>query len=302
MDNPRRSVERILPFMRVIDSHVHLYPPEVNRDPAGWAGAHGEAHWAHLCTRRRADGRAVQAFPSVDALLRTLDADGIDRAVLLGWYWERHDTAVAQNRFLAATVRRHPDRLSALAALAPQAGAPALTELRRAREDGLVGVGELNPYAVGLDAASPALADVLDLAGDLGLPVNLHVTDPASATFPGRVETPLAAIEAMVRRHPRTRFVLAHWAGGLDVQNLSNVWVDTAAAPLIYRRPVWSWLGERARPDQVLFGSDHPLVLYPKRSDAGSPGPFVAEAVEALPDATVRAAVLAGNARHVFGV
>jgi len=26
---------------RVIDSHVHLYPPELNRDPAGWAAAQG---------------------------------------------------------------------------------------------------------------------------------------------------------------------------------------------------------------------------------------------------------------------
>jgi predicted TIM-barrel fold metal-dependent hydrolase len=23
--------------MPVIDAHVHLYPPELNRDPAGWA-------------------------------------------------------------------------------------------------------------------------------------------------------------------------------------------------------------------------------------------------------------------------
>jgi hypothetical protein len=302
MDNPRRSVERILPFMRVIDSHVHLYPPEVNRDPAAWASEHREVHWAQLCTRRRADGRPVQAFPSVDDLLRTLDAAGIGRAVLLGWYWENHDTAVAQNRFYAATVRRHPDRFSAFAALAPQAGAAALAELRRAREDGLVGVGELNPYAVGLRADSPELAAVLELAGDLGLPVNLHVTDPDSAPFPGRVETPLSEIEALVRRHARTRFVLAHWAGGLDVRGLDNVWVDTAAAPLIYRRPVWSWLGERARPDQVLLGSDHPLHLYPKRGDEAGPGAFVDEVAAALPEEAVRAAVLADNARRLFGL
>jgi len=30
----------------IIDAHVHLYPTEIDRDPAAWAAAQGEAHWA----------------------------------------------------------------------------------------------------------------------------------------------------------------------------------------------------------------------------------------------------------------
>ena len=64
--------------MQVIDSHVHLYPPDLNAAPAAWATTHGEPHWAKLCTRRRKDGHPVQGFPSVDDLLREMDRAGVE--------------------------------------------------------------------------------------------------------------------------------------------------------------------------------------------------------------------------------
>jgi predicted TIM-barrel fold metal-dependent hydrolase len=63
--------------VRIIDAHVHLYPPEVNADPVNWARSAGESHWGALCTRRRKDGRAVQGFPSVAELLCDMDEAGI---------------------------------------------------------------------------------------------------------------------------------------------------------------------------------------------------------------------------------
>src|SRR5579883_1361978 len=97
----------------VIDAHVHLYPPEVNAAPGAWAAARGEGAWAALATRVRRTGRPVQGFPGVDELLRQMDRAGVDRAVLLGWYWRRADTCAVQNRFFAETIREHPDRLAA---------------------------------------------------------------------------------------------------------------------------------------------------------------------------------------------
>ena len=164
----------------VVDAHVHLYPPEIAADPAAWAERAGERHWAQLCTRRRRDGRPVQEFPTVDGLLRAMDAAGIGRAWLLGWYWERAETAAAQNRFYAACVRAHPDRLSAFGALQPAAGAEAVrAEIRRMRDDGLVGIGELSPHTQEGGAGGDGLAAALAAAGEWGLPVNLHVTVPA---------------------------------------------------------------------------------------------------------------------------
>ncbi|HWL17495.1 MAG TPA: amidohydrolase, partial [Opitutus sp.] len=134
----------------IVDAHVHLYPAEVDRDPAGWAAARGEKHWALLCTRRRRDGRPVQSLPTLDALLRAMDDAHVERAVLLGWYWEKPDTCVWQNRFYADCVRAHPQRLAAFATLHPAAGREqTLAEIRRARDDGLIGLGELSPHSQG---------------------------------------------------------------------------------------------------------------------------------------------------------
>src|SRR5579885_415449 len=153
--------------MMVIDAHVHLYPAELNRDPAGWGGQAGEPHWARLCTRL-SRGRPVQGFPFADRLLREMDAVGIERAVLVGWYWEKPETCAWQNRFYAACIRAHPDRFSAFVAL-----------------------GECSPHSQGYAMDDPAFAEILALAAELHLPVNLHVTDPAGKNYPGRVETPL---------------------------------------------------------------------------------------------------------------
>ena len=165
----------------VIDAHVHLYPPEVGLNPETWALGAGEPHWALLCARRRRDGRPVQSLPSVDELLRTMDAAGVGRAVLLGWYWERAETCAWQNRFYAECVHSHPDRLLAFATVHPAAGREeTLAEVRRASDAGLVGLGELSPHSQHYALDDWVFADVLTLAGELGLPVNLHVTDPAT--------------------------------------------------------------------------------------------------------------------------
>src|SRR5436309_8947275 len=85
----------------IIDAHVHLYPREVDLDPAGWAARQGERHWAVLCTRKRRDGRPVQTLPTREELLHAMDIAGVARAVLLGWYWESAATCEWQNRFYA---------------------------------------------------------------------------------------------------------------------------------------------------------------------------------------------------------
>jgi predicted TIM-barrel fold metal-dependent hydrolase len=281
----------------IVDAHVHLYPPEVNRDPAGWAAAQGERHWAELCTRRRKDGRPVQAFPSVDQLLRDMDAAGVAQAVLLGWYWEHHESCVMQNKFYADCIRAHPDRLMALASLQPLAGDAALAEAVRALEDGLVGFGELSPHSQQVPLGHPVWREIMRLAGARKVPVNLHVTDPGSKPYPGRIDTPLSDFIGLAREFPWTRLILAHWGGGLafDTENvaLPNVYFDTAASPLLYGPEVW------ATPlrDRILFGSDYPLILFPRTEMAPGFGGLIAEAKEA----GASDAVLGGSARKLFG-
>ena len=263
----------------LIDHHVHLYPAELNRDPAGWAAARGEAHWARLCARRRKSGEPVQEFPDVDGLLRAMDAAGVARAVLLGWYWEKQDTCAWHNRAMAAWVRAHADRLSAYATIQPAAAAENVeSELKRAREEGLSGIGELSPQSVGARMDAEGLAKALELAAEWGWPVNLHVTDPVGRAYPGKIETPAEDFNGLAKRWPTVEFVLAHWAGGYDVREHRNVWVDTAAAPLIYGGAAWAMRGRTVRAEQVLFGSDYPLRLRPGADAAAGWAEFTGEA------------------------
>ncbi len=254
----------------IIDSHVHLYPPELNREPVAWAATHGENHWAALCTRRRADGRAVQSFPSLDELLHEMDRAGVARAVLLGWYWEKPETCAWQNRFFGQLVRAHPDRLMAFATINPNAGHwPTLAEMHRARDEGLIGLGELSPHAQGYAMDDAVFREALTLAGDWKMPVTLHVTDPESGEYPGRIATPLAEFVGLARAFPRVNFILAHWGGMLpmrdtSVRELTNVYFDTAASPLMYGAEAWSQFLGAGLAERVLFGSDFPLNLYPQ--------------------------------------
>jgi predicted TIM-barrel fold metal-dependent hydrolase len=276
--------------MPIVDVHVHLYPDELNDDPATWAAAHGESHWAVLATRRRrANGEAVQEFPSLRTLLQAMDDAGVDRAVLQGWYWEQQKTCAWQNRFYAQCVRRHPDRLEAFATFHPGGGeAAVLAELRRARDEGLSGLGELSPHSQHVPVrpvTHPALAAALGLAGDWGWPVCVHVTDPLSRPWPGRVATPAEDVAALARGFPATRFLLAHWGGGFQVREYPNVWVDTAAAPLVYGSEAWRMSGRTCRPEQVIFGSDFPLRLRAGQPAADGWRAFVAEAPVAVREA-----------------
>lgn len=289
----------------VLDSHVHLYPAAINADPAGWAAAHGEGDWAVLATRRRRDGQPVQTFPSAGELLRAMDAGGIERAVLLGWYWRTAAACRIQNRFYAECRRAHPDRLSACAALQPAAGPAAVrAELVWAREQGLQGIGELSPQAQGCPAGDPGLAAALALAGEWGWPVTLHVTDPAGRAYPGRVATPWEDFAGLAAAFPGTSLILAHWGGGFPLAArepaAANLYFDTAASPLLYGPDIWRRFVSAVGAPRVLFGSDFPLNCYPKLEREPGFGRLLAEARAGGLESAELAAVLAGNARRWF--
>jgi predicted TIM-barrel fold metal-dependent hydrolase len=221
-----------------------------------------------------------------------MDSAGVGRAVLLGWYWENHATCAEHNNFYLSCLKAYPTRFAAFATLHPAAGVAALDEVRRAAGEGFCGLGELSPHSQHVPLQDPVWRKVLALAGDLKLPVNLHVTDPHSKPYPGRVKTPLAAFRAWAKEFPQTNFILAHWGGGLAFEGetlaLPNVCFDTAASPLLYGPDVWA----KAPAGRVLFGSDYPLVLYPRTG----PVPEIAGMVKEAQQAGADDALLGGNA------
>jgi hypothetical protein len=240
-----------------------------------------------------------------------MDAAGVERVVLQGWYWEKHDTCVRQNRFYAACRKAHADRLSAFAVFHAAAGSKAVTqEIRRAAAEGFCGLGELSPHSQHVSIDDPVWREALVLAGELGLPVNLHVTEPLSKNYAGKVETPLGDFVRMAQEFQRTKFILAHWGArlpldpvlGAEARACVNLFYDTAASPLIYERKVFREMIDTVGADRVLYGSDHPLNLYPKTDDAARIGAMIAGLSLAGLSEGEGAAVLRGTAAKLLKI
>ena len=135
------------------------------------------------------------------------------------------------------------------------------------------------------------------------MPVNLHVTDPASRPYVGRIETPLADFVALVRAYPETNFILAHWGGMLPLvdasagaASLPNVYYDTAASPLLYGAEIWDNAMPAIGRERILFGSDYPLHLYPRLDETPGLARLVAEARAGGADRSV----FGGNAMRLL--
>src|SRR5258708_29936858 len=105
-----------------------------------------------------------------------MDRAGIDKCVLMGWYWENQETCGLQNRWFIDLVKAYPDRLLAFAAVQPAAKRSALDALERALDAGLCGIGELFPPAQGFSFDDPYFARVLLIATQLRRLGYLHVT------------------------------------------------------------------------------------------------------------------------------
>ncbi|MEM7348533.1 MAG: amidohydrolase family protein, partial [Chloroflexota bacterium] len=132
----------------VIDSHIHMYPPEVYKNPIAWARKMDEPYWGALMGDNPA-GTSIQGWVTVDQLIADMDAAGIDKVVLQGIYFQHHETCVMQNNWYIDWCQKHPDRLLGFATVQPKAGQVALDEIKRAVDQGLCGIGEILPYAQG---------------------------------------------------------------------------------------------------------------------------------------------------------
>jgi predicted TIM-barrel fold metal-dependent hydrolase len=203
-----------------------------------------------------------------------MDRSGIDRAVLQGWYWEHQETCDALNRYYAGCLKTHPDRISAFASVNPSAGESALDAIRRARDEGFSGLGELCPGVQGGHLRDPKWVEAMTLAAEFELVVLFHVDELVGRDHPGRVQTPPEDFRWILEACSNLRIILAHFGGGLVFHRLNRgvrkpferIWFDTAASPLLYDSRVYAAAITCGAGDRLLFGSDFPLITFPHQS------------------------------------
>lgn len=288
--------------MFVCDAHVHFFAESAADSPAEWGRLNNEPHWTRLVTK------GPQGWCDESSLLRQMDADGVDHVLLVGWYWQSAGTAFRENRRISELLRRHPDRFSGWAALTPSQGS-FFPMAEQALEMGFCGFGELLPQVQGFSFSDDCWLAFANWATKLGLPVMFHVTEPVGHEYPGRVETPLMVFLSAIETNPDLKWVLAHWGGGLPffgfnkrvAKALKSIWIDTAASPLLYQQEIWSAITRLFPIDRILFGSDFPLKLYPRREGQPSFRGILDELDGADLTAEEKALVCGKNAWRLLG-
>lgn len=206
---------------------------------------------------------------STDELLRTMDEERVDKALVMGFPWSKEDTAKLHNEWLLNEADKFKDRLVPLAAfdiLAPWA-------LRHAEEmlrAGHFGLGELALYDRGF---GPTELDPLEEAAALCRQDDrvflVHVNEPIGHQYPGKAPLEIGQIFELVKRCQGVRLILAHFGGGLPFlaalkkevkEALENVRFDTAAMPFLFDPCALPMALQTLEAKYFLMGTDYPLL------------------------------------------
>lgn len=253
--------------MTIIDYHTHFYPKSITQNIETWAKENGESYWIKLVGKRE-DGKAsLQSFPTISQFLNAMDEAEVEKACIQGWYWQNSKTAEKINAEIAKEIEKYPDRLFGYATVNP-CDNDALENLRRAQDMGYVGVGELHDKVQKFDFFDEKFDVFCKKCAEIHFPICVHLSDPRGKNYPNKMPTANEKAYATARRNPKTTFIFAHFGGGdVFLPNFvapENVYYDCAANTFLYGKE-----GFEKAPKEVLekliFGSDYPLRLYPKK-------------------------------------
>jgi predicted TIM-barrel fold metal-dependent hydrolase len=252
----------------IIDFHSHLFPNEIceHRD------VFFPSEPAFKLLYQSPKSRLVNAAQ----MLKAMDANQVDKAVVFGFPWKNPDTFKRHNDFIMEVVVKFPDRFIGLGCF-DIAGSHAVTEAQRCLEGGLSGIGELAFYQSDIqESALDQLEPIMKMCAARDLPVLIHTNEPIGHPYPGKTQNTLAQIYQLIKRFSENKIVLAHWGGGLfffsllkkEVKDiLKNVCFDTAASPYLYNPEIYSIAVDLIGADKILFGSDYPLLSPAKYFD-----------------------------------
>lgn len=288
-----------------IDAHIHFTPPELAADLAQFAER--EPYWGLLLDPPA--GKSIQGWASPERMLADMDAAGIDKVVIVGEYFQQHQSCVARNDQAIELVKRWPDRIVAMGTIQPAAGDAALDEFERCLDHGLSGAGELNPYAQGIDLFDKRFLQLVERCILRDQPLNLHVSEEIGGYYLGKSTTPLRHYYDLACRYPELKLILAHWGGGLLFyemmprvrKQLRNVWYDTAASPLLYpTQKIFPAALACIDHQKILYGSDYPLLIYPRKMSEPDLRPLPAAIAKLALAPDVEADIMGRNAARLF--
>jgi uncharacterized protein len=293
--------------INIIDFHTHYYPSSVSADPIRFSVRYGEDFWRQLVVPE--NKRSLQGWVTEQRRLEHMNEAGIAKSVLLGWYWEQPEACALQNQSFVDLKSRHPDSFEAFAAIHPPSIKETKEQLQFALDHGFKGIGEIHPAVQGFRLMDCCWTHVVEFAIEHNLLINLHVTEPVGRLHYPREDTLFRDIQWLVEQYPEMRLVLSHWGGLVFMHELNpyiakrwqNVYYDTSASPLLYDDRLFQIAIDAISPEKFLFGSDYPLMVYPKKQKDPDLISFVSRVKAAVKDPVNLEKLFRGNAEALLG-
>lgn len=325
--------------MTVIDVHTHMF----TRSWLAELERHGAPHYE---VGKTPDGRDCVRFDGAQFLtpvaahfdyamrVRDMDAVGVDVAIVSltapNCYFGAEEVSTRAARLvnddMAEAQKAHPDRIRWLASLPWEYPASAVAELRRAWQNGAVGVMVLANIN-GRSLTEEAFAPVWRAVDELALPVLVHPTAPPGTQYldvkrhnlvgsVGFIFDTSLAITRMVFDgffdvFPRLKIIASHAGGALPYivgrldrchemdpdrrtkisvppsEYLQRIYYDAVT----YRVEALKLCLDVGGPDKLMYGSDYPHGIGDMKGCLAR--------VRALPSGNVKA-VSSENARRLF--
>jgi predicted TIM-barrel fold metal-dependent hydrolase len=221
-------------------------------------------------------------------MLRAMDSAGIDKSCLFNIF---HPDGTTGNDLLARFVAQHPDRFIGFAYVSPTLPERMIPELERAIDGLKFPAIKLYPPYAPWPFNQPQWQPIYEFANERGLAVLFH-TDGGELSRP-------RYLSEIAPQYPNAKFVSGHSGNVAEpraeaiaaAQAHPNVYLETCST---YRTPgVIEQLVNEAGADQVLFGSDTPLM---------DPRPQIGKIITADISDEAKRQILGDNARRLLGI
>lgn len=253
--------------MNLVDSHVHVFPPELIRDRKKLAERDNQFAVIYGTERSKmADG------PS---LLSYMGRERVGTAFVCGFNFQDRDARRVANEYVLHFCEGNEGCIPFIS-IDVEEGDAAVEEIEAALKRGARGVGEIAFYGKSLsDRLFDKLSVVAGYMEEKGLILLLHMNEQVGHGYRGKAVINFNDTVKFIERHPGLMIILAHLGGGLCFYELMpeigrafrNVRYDLAAVPFLYSDDVYRFIGDFLS-EKVLFGTDYPLTV-PARYASG---------------------------------
>ncbi len=256
MSNAKNIIEK----EKMIDCHIHITPPEIIEDEKKYCKK--DSYFDLLCSN------PYNEFITAEELAQKTSELDLRKAIVFGFAFRDLSLCRQVNNYTISAAEKHPDKFTGFCVINPAAEG-VVEELKRCRDAGLKGIGELFPAGQDFDITSiQDMETVCNFAAREEWPILIHINESIGHDYEGKTDISMEDAFELAENFPENKFIFAHWGGGLPFfelmpevnETLKNVFYDTAAGPFLYKSEIYDTVESIGIIDKILLGSDYPLI------------------------------------------